>query len=211
MRLHAQAQSEPRPYTSRHRLSNACTILSATLGSTAWLAIRCSGFENSNARSIVSSVGPRDVSDASSEVSLGSRGFVGAEGDSDGGVDGWGERVDAGENDPGVSALIASSAYEGTRCRTPRCDCERRVVGYASDRVFPLTSSHEALEQRRFLDSLGSHRLERPPRHLGGIRLFQPTKADLQLRFDIERLFSGLPICLDSPPAPPRGRARGRA
>lgn len=41
------------PYTSCARVSNASTILSATFGRTAWLAMRCSGLAKAKVRSMV--------------------------------------------------------------------------------------------------------------------------------------------------------------
>lgn len=66
LHFHAPAGSHPHylltpPYTSRARVSNASTILSATFGNTAWDAMRWRGFANENTRSIVRSVGPVGV------------------------------------------------------------------------------------------------------------------------------------------------------
>lgn len=62
-RSHRAPRHRARPYTSFALVSNASTIFSATLGSTAWDAMRCSGFANANTRSMLRIVlcGPAGV------------------------------------------------------------------------------------------------------------------------------------------------------
>lgn len=79
---------------------------------------------------MVSSVGPREVSDAKEEVSLGTRGFVGGEVE---GVVGWGERLEAGENDP--ARVSRGNSVLGAVLMHSCCPCPRAFPWLAAMRL----------------------------------------------------------------------------
>ena len=198
--MSAASYSLPLPKTCKHRFSNASTIRSATFGSTAWLAMRCSGFTNANARSMVSSVGPKSGSaSASASASCVDRSVAsgGVRRGSSEGLEACGERGEAGEKAP--CSIIGSELFE--RWEDVQVVTRDLNSGVWSDAVaFPASRSDRSSPRgspRREVCVTHGDALERPARHPTDVALLQPAEADAQLRLHFERLVVGLPPALD--------------